>query len=287
MQGGIRYLIKRLRIPVTIILIPHNQSSPIRINLPLFILFLFIFFLFLGIIGMFFNALKTAEYERIKKERDLLSSTFWELKSTMASLKKAEGELSRLLSFKTREEILSKFDEDPNPGSLNLEVLKKETEEAIERISGIREFLKEQKHLYLATPQGWPVEGRITSDFGKRLHPVTGNLSFHSGVDIEVAPGTPVKATAEGVVSFSGWNYESGYSIVIEHGYGYSTVYAHNRKNFVVVGQRVKKGEVIGISGGTGSTTGPHLHYEIWKDRRPVDPKPFLEKRFVEKGKTP
>jgi len=99
---------------------------------------------------------------------------------------------------------------------------------------------------------------------------------LHSGVDIEMPVGTPVKATAEGIVSFSGWGYKMGYVVVLEHGHGFSTVYAHNSKNMVAVAQRVKRGQVIAASGSTGRTTGAHVHYEVWKERNPINPLPYM-----------
>ena len=98
-------------------------------------------------------------------------------------------------------------------------------------------------------------------------------------MDISAAPGNPVTATADGIVSFSGWNGGSGNLVVIEHGFGYSTFYAHNKMTAVKVGQRVKKGDVIAYVGSTGNTTGPHLHYEVWKNGSPVNPKSFIEGR--------
>jgi len=88
-----------------------------------------------------------------------------------------------------------------------------------------------------------------------------------------------VRATADGVVSFAGWSGGSGNLVGIEHGFGYATFYAHNTKSAVVVGQFVKRGDVIAYSGSTGSSTGPHSHYEIWKDGRHINPMPFIEGR--------
>jgi murein DD-endopeptidase MepM/ murein hydrolase activator NlpD len=102
---------------------------------------------------------------------------------------------------------------------------------------------------------------------------------FHTGVDISVPPGSEVKATANGIVSFAGWTENSGIVVVVEHGHGFSTAYAHNRKALVRVGQRIARGEVIAQSGSTGVSTGPHVHYEIWKNGRPTDPAGFLARR--------
>jgi len=94
-----------------------------------------------------------------------------------------------------------------------------------------------------------------------------------------VESGTPVRATADGVVNFAGWSGDSGNLVGLEHGFGYSTFYAHNKAIAVRVGQRVERGEIIAYVGSTGSSTGPHCHYEIWKDGRHINPAPFLDGR--------
>lgn len=121
-------------------------------------------------------------------------------------------------------------------------------------------------------PDHLPVEGRISSGFGYRRHPITGLRSFHYGIDITANRGTPVEAAGSGVVVFSGWSGGFGKVIIVSHGYGYETVYAHNNNLLVKVGDVVKKGQVISKSGTTGNSTGPHLHFEIRIDGEAVDP---------------
>ncbi len=154
--------------------------------------------------------------------------------------------------------------------------LKKQIEESMESVSDIRRYIGEQKDLYLATPAGWPVPGRISSGYGRREHPLSGDSKFHSGLDISVPRGTRVATTADGIVSYSGWSPGGGNTVVIEHGHGFSTAYAHNERNLVRVGQRVRRGNVIAVSGSTGTSTGPHIHYEIWKGGRHVNPETYL-----------
>jgi murein DD-endopeptidase MepM/ murein hydrolase activator NlpD len=98
-------------------------------------------------------------------------------------------------------------------------------------------------------------------------------------VDISASPGTAIWATADGVVSHSGWTQYSGYLVAIEHGCGFSTIYAHNKKNAVKVGQRVKRGDIIGYVGSSGKSTGPHVHYEVWEKGKSVNPHKFLQGR--------
>lgn len=125
-------------------------------------------------------------------------------------------------------------------------------------------------------PDLLPVNGRITSNFGWRTHPVTGRKDFHDGIDIAQDYGTPIKAAGAGIVTFSGRSGTYGNVIIISHGYGYKTIYAHNKKNFVKVGEKVNKGEIIAEIGLTGTTTGSHLHFEVHKDGELINPKDIL-----------
>ena len=125
-------------------------------------------------------------------------------------------------------------------------------------------------------PSLWPVRGRITEGFGQRLDPFSGEGVFHSGVDISVPFGTRVEAGGDGIVLEAAWDSGYGNAIVVDHGYGMTTKYGHLSKIFVVVGQEVKRGQVIGAVGMTGRTTGPHLHYEVIVNDTPVNPMKYL-----------
>jgi murein DD-endopeptidase MepM/ murein hydrolase activator NlpD len=111
-----------------------------------------------------------------------------------------------------------------------------------------------------------PVQGTITSTVGMRYDPINGLLRHHNGIDIAVPEGTPVKPIAPGVVTFSGFRSGYGNTVIISHDDGMVTLYAHNSKCFVITGERVMSGSIIALSGSTGRTTGPHLHFEAWKD---------------------
>lgn len=121
-----------------------------------------------------------------------------------------------------------------------------------------------------------PVSGRISSDFGTRFHPVDRKMKFHGGLDIAVPTGTKVAAAAEGVVKFAGWKGGYGNTVVIQHADGSETLYGHNSKLLVTAGQTVKSGESISLSGSTGKSTGPHLHFEIRRNGNLVNPAKFL-----------
>ncbi len=145
--------------------------------------------------------------------------------------------------------------------------------ESQEEVQG---FLNDQRSLLAAKPRGWPTKGWLTSTFGMRESPFTGRQKMHEGVDIAARTGTPIFATADGIVSRSETAPGYGKLVVIDHGYGYRTYYAHNSKLFVKVGQRVKRGEQIAAVGNTGSSTGPHVHYEVRLNGVPLNPNKFL-----------
>ncbi len=127
-----------------------------------------------------------------------------------------------------------------------------------------------------AIPSIWPVRGRLTAGFGQRMDPFSGEAAFHPGVDIADALGTDVVATGDGLVIEAEPDAGYGRSILIDHGDGITTRYAHLSRIFVVVGEQVKQGEIIGAIGMSGRTTGPHLHYEVRIHGTPVNPGRFL-----------
>jgi len=127
-----------------------------------------------------------------------------------------------------------------------------------------------------AVPSIWPVRGQITAGFGQRMDPFSGEGAFHAGVDISVPFGTRVEAPADGIVLEAGPESGYGNEILIDHGYGFITKYGHLSRIFVVVGQVLQRGQVIGAVGMTGKTTGPHLHYEVHVKDTPVNPTKYL-----------
>jgi murein DD-endopeptidase MepM/ murein hydrolase activator NlpD len=138
--------------------------------------------------------------------------------------------------------------------------------------------LQTRESLYRATPSIWPTFGRITSDFGYRLHPVFRYRTLHAGIDIANDRGTPIYATADGIVSFAGRSGASGNLIRIEHVSGLQTRYAHLDRIFINAGDSVSKGQIIATMGMSGVSTGYHLHYEVFNLTRRVtmNPNGFL-----------
>lgn len=140
----------------------------------------------------------------------------------------------------------------------------------------IQGFLNDQRSLLAAKPEGWPTKGWMTSGFGMRKSPFSGRRKMHEGIDVAARTGTPVYATADGIVSRAETTPGYGKLVVIEHGYGYKTYYAHNSKLLVKVGQRVQRGDKISAVGNTGSSTGSHVHYEVRRNGVPLNPRKFL-----------
>jgi murein DD-endopeptidase MepM/ murein hydrolase activator NlpD len=127
-------------------------------------------------------------------------------------------------------------------------------------------------------PSLWPVNGVLRSSFGGRCDPLSGEGTFHTGVDLAAATGTPVHVTADGVVTSAGWSGSYGKLVVVDHGNGMETYYAHLSEFQVVPGQEVQRGQVIALSGGTGRVTGPHMHYEVRLHGTPINPYKYLVK---------
>ncbi|MCG8615971.1 MAG: M23 family metallopeptidase, partial [Desulfobacterales bacterium] len=137
--------------------------------------------------------------------------------------------------------------------------------------------LEKKKNLLASTPSIKPLEGGwITSRFGYRKSPFTGKRSFHSGLDISNRPGTDIIATANGKVTYAARKMYFGNLVIIDHGYGKVTKYAHCKDILVKRGQKVKRGEVIATVGNTGQSTGPHLHYEVRINGIPVNPLKYI-----------
>ncbi len=127
-----------------------------------------------------------------------------------------------------------------------------------------------------ALPSRWPVRGSVNSEFGNRLSPWTRVTEFHGGIDINAQPRTSVRAPAEGTVTFAGTQPEYGITIVLDHGQDVRSLYGHLAQTAVKQGERVERGQVIGYSGNTGRSSGPHLHYEIMVKGQSVNPRAYL-----------
>lgn len=151
-----------------------------------------------------------------------------------------------------------------------------ETQLKEQSVIDLWESLSERQSLINATPNIKPARGWLTSRFGYRMSPFTGKQTMHAGLDIAAAPGSPIYAPADGVVSFAGYDEGYGKLVSVDHGYGVTTRFGHTSQIYVQVGQKVSKWDVIAAVGNTGRSTGPHLHYEVRINGTPVDPINFI-----------
>ena len=142
----------------------------------------------------------------------------------------------------------------------------------------VQQRLAWQRRKTLASPKGKPTHGFvfISSLFGKRRNPFGNGTEFHNGIDLVGAKGTPILATASGRVKSRGRGRGYGVHVVLDHGFGYETLYAHLSRKRVRPNQVIKRGQVIGYLGNSGRSTGPHLHYSVYFNRVAVDPRPFM-----------
>ncbi len=273
----LRLLLKKIHTPITIMLVPHSRFSSRSFRIPVIAAALFCVLSCMGTLFTISLTLQAIDYYRMKREYTQMSKHFSEMESTMASLKESESQFRKLFSLGSRKEVLKNLDSGSEDGSIDVDLLKKEIESSMSAIQEIKKYLAKEQNLFRSTPSGWPAAGKISSNFGMREHPSHGGRRLHTGIDITMPKGTPLHATADGVVSFSARSGGNGNIVVIEHGHGLSSVYAHNTRNVVKPGQTVRRGEVIAYSGSTGVSTGPHLHYEVWRNGQSVNPAPFLD----------
>ncbi|ANB16598.1 M23 family metallopeptidase [Dokdonella koreensis] len=163
------------------------------------------------------------------------------------------------------------------PITAGIDTLRAEFERQEAQLGMIENMLLDRKIDNALLPTGWPVGGGyIVSGFGVRTDPITGHRASHLGIDFDVPYGSDVMAVAEGVVTYSGQRSGYGNVVEIDHGNGYMTRYAHNSQNMVELGTRVHIGDVVAKVGSTGRSTGPHCHFEVWLNGRPVNPAVYV-----------
>jgi murein DD-endopeptidase MepM/ murein hydrolase activator NlpD len=160
----------------------------------------------------------------------------------------------------------------------DLDALQVQFDQSGRQLSVLESMLFNRDLELSSTPSRAPSKGYITSGFGTRSDPFNGGRAHHLGIDFDANTGDPVTSAAGGVVSFSGVKNGYGNVVIVEHGNGYSTLYGHNSRLMVRVGDVVRAGQTIAKAGSTGRSTGPHVHFEVHVDGRPVNPKPFLDK---------
>jgi murein DD-endopeptidase MepM/ murein hydrolase activator NlpD len=232
-------------------------------------------------------AWKVANYNALRSETETLRNRYQRLQSTvtqtnaeLASLQVLAQEVS--LAYGIKQKL-----EGPNDISSEARLVPTISESIAEY-----NFLQSSKFSRLSTnftqrlqtnvlPGGWPVQGRLMGGFGGRLDPFSGEGAYHTGVDISAPVGTPVQASGDGRVKFAGFYGGYGRLVIVSHGNGYETYYAHLSKISVTEGQELRRGEFLGNVGVSGRSTGPHLHYEVRIGNSPVNPYRFLNRAPV------
>lgn len=140
----------------------------------------------------------------------------------------------------------------------------------------LQQLLDQRNAIVEHLPTLIPAHGRFSSDFGYRVHPISGHRKMHKGIDIAAKTGTPIYAAASGTVHFSGVQGGYGKVVEIDHGFGYLSRYAHASRLLVKEGETIRRGQLIALVGSTGASTGAHLHFEVEVDSTHVDPMAFL-----------
>ena len=230
---------------------------------------------------------KVAHYNSLRHEVEALRTKYQELQRVtnqkneqLATLENFAGEVSVAYGLKREPGTSSDAVNASNLTPSFHESLSQYNFLQTSTISAIYHQYPRQYQLH-SRPSLWPVEGRLMSPFGGRTDPFSGEGAIHTGVDLEAAMGTPVRAAGDGIVVHADW--ESGYGrlVIIDHGNGVQTYYGHLSKYDVVPGQEVRRGDVIARSGASGRVTSPHLHYEVRLGGTPVNPYPYMMKSLA------
>jgi murein DD-endopeptidase MepM/ murein hydrolase activator NlpD len=295
---------------LTVMLIPHSEKKIFNFQISLFTIS-FLILLLTGVIASFF--ISTSRYTLTKKEMEELQSTqegnknsmiqFKEelssLESSIADYKSNIKDIIKILGASQSENIFGLGGPETEIKNIS-EIMglksKDEFETELETIRKINadiatsrkvlqnfsKFLQAREEIIQKIPNNWPIIGGgfITSGFGMRRSPFTGNLAVHQGVDISWWPGAPIRASADGVVVFAGMKGGYGRAVQVQHEYGFQTLYGHLSSISAYEGKKVKKGEIIGFLGRTGRSTGFHLHYEVRIGTKAVDPMIFMTTEF-------
>ena len=181
----------------------------------------------------------------------------------------SQNDNARVLSSREGNQVIDR-------ASLNISLLHDTIPGSNDNLIQLKEEIKEFQKQQAATPSIWPAQGRVTSGFGIRTSPFSRRKEFHYGIDIAAPRGTLIMASADGKVIEAAYRRGYGNTIIINHGYGIRTMYAHLSSIGVSVGEEVLKGQRIGLMGSTGVTTGSHLHYEVHLNGIAVNPRGYL-----------
>jgi len=241
--------------------------------------------------------------KEIKFQRDLIDQTRFNARADLDALAARLGEIQahamrlnalgqKLVSIAKLDRGEFNFEESPGVGGPDepgmqemdfgseIDSVIAELEDREQQLSVLENILMSSHMQEEVFPEGRPIQrGWISSYYGTRTNPFTGKLQFHKGMDFAAKSGSDVLAVAGGVVTWSSKRYGYGNLVEINHGNSYVTRYGHNSKNLVEVGDTVKKGEVVALMGSTGRSTGPHVHFEVLRNGRQINPQKFVQRR--------
>lgn len=280
--------------PYFVVVLAHSLHGRLRrIHIPqkaiyvVLLLVLFSGFSVFGFVSSYVRmAGKVANYNTLRREAEALQTRYQNLqkevsqtKQDMATLQSFASEVSNAFG------IRRKLEGPPDISSeTSLVPSMNETLEEYDflRSANLTTFRSSHPRLLQVNtrPTLWPVEGRLLGAFGRRSDPFSGEMAFHTGVDIGAPMGTPVRAAADGVIRAAQFVAGYGRLVIIDHG-GTETYYAHLSRFEVIAGQEVRRGQVIGAVGSSGRASGPHLHYEVRMGGNPVNPYLTLSKSTV------
>lgn len=195
----------------------------------------------------------------------------------LADLEKQDGEfMPKPSANDTKGELAVESGKDYQTLAIRIDKSIRESQLREQSVLDLWETLSERQSLLLSTPNIKPARGWFTSRFGYRISPFTGRSALHAGLDIAAAPGSPIYAPGDGIVTFAGYDESYGKLVSIDHGYGVTTRYGHCAQIYVQTGQRVSRYDVVASVGNTGRSTGPHLHYEVRVNGVPRNPALYI-----------
>ncbi|MEW6128368.1 MAG: M23 family metallopeptidase [Acidobacteriota bacterium] len=235
----------------------------------------------IGIIGLINSGSETAriasmkaDYEKLKQENETYKNSYSKLKGQISYINDMSNELARQVKMEQSSDVDKLVGVGGPETVTSLDKAAGQLETNLRKIGSI----VREDQLKLATiPDGYPVEGYLTDDFGPRRNPMGSGYENHPGLDIAAEFGTPVKATADGVVVHAAPMGGYGNLVAIYHSNGIVTRYGHLSKITVEQGQRIKRGDQIGNVGSTGRSTAPHCHYEVRENDQTIDPQKFIK----------
>jgi len=295
----------------TFFVVPEKTSRIYKFRIPQHVFFgmlggLLLFFMFFGyaIYSSMNRYVEVSEYALLKEQNkkhetqiNEITSMIKVINARMKEINRYNDKIKDVANIQdnppSEENLFSLGGSSPSAGENGIDLSKNTNEIASElskemknlshtsddqekRLQELCSFFDGQENIIASTPAVFPTRGFLVSSFGYRRDPFTLKSRLHEGVDIVNRTGTPITTTADGVVIFTGIKTGYGKAIIVNHGFGYYTLYGHLSNIIAKEGDMVKRGDVIGNMGSTGRSKAPHLHYEVWINGVPVDPQGYF-----------